>query len=325
MKTAISVSIPSFAKINLDLRVLGRRQDGYHEVRTIYQTISLQDQLRIEYKPSKRIDLDIESSVGIEDNIVLKAARAVLEYLDVTASVRFELNKTIPIGGGLGGGSSNAAAVLLALPALARKRLSMAEIQRLGSWLGSDVPFFFHGGTAIGLGRGTELYPLPDLPAHDGVVVASGIHVSTAEAYQDLGRPFLQADENSAVSDSLTSVDSSHILGEFQAVTWSLDRQPIGQISFVNDFEPVVFSKHAKLAELLQELKQNGGNPVRMTGSGSALFGIFPDSTAAKRAAQKITGATPVCFIRREEYREHWSKALGDMASYCSLFEKTPN
>ena len=192
VKTPKSVSVPCLAKLNLDLRVLHKRSDGFHEVRTVYQTISLEDTLEIQFRPSKSIEIELDSSVEIDDNIVLKAARAVLEYMDFNAAVRFKLNKAIPMGAGLGGGSSNGAAVLMALPALARRRLEIGELQRLASWLGSDVPFFLYGGTALGLGRGTELYPLTDLPPHTGIVVSTGIHVSTAQAYQDLGRPLLE-------------------------------------------------------------------------------------------------------------------------------------
>jgi 4-diphosphocytidyl-2-C-methyl-D-erythritol kinase len=307
--------------LNLDLRVLGKRPDGYHEVRTIYQSISLRDELEIEFRPSRSIDLDLESSVDIDDNIILKAARAVLEYMDVTAHVRFVLKKSIPLGAGLGGGSSNAASILLALPVLARKRLSVPELQRLGTWLGSDVPFFLFGGTALGLGRGTELYPLPDLPAHHGLVVPSDIHVSTAEAYRDLQRPTLQLDDDSDVTDSLTSPGGSPILGEFQAVAWLLDRRPLSQTPLFNDFEPVVFAKHPQLRGILRKLKRHGANPARMTGSGSALFGIWPTAGEAKESARQFSGAVPVKFVRRSEYRNRWKDALGDAASYSALFE----
>ena len=315
MKTPQTVSVPCFAKLNLDLRILGKRADGFHELRTIFQTVSLQDKLTVEYRPSRTIELELDSSVPIDDNIVLKAARAVLEYMDVEASVRFTLHKSIPMGAGLGGGSSNAAAVLLALPALARKQLQIAELQRLGSWLGSDVPFFLFGGTALGLGRGTELYPLPDLPAYNGVVVPSPIHVSTAEAYRDLQRPHLALEDGNSVVESLTSENGSPILGEFQTVAWSIQQQPLGEVPLWNDFESVVFSKHPELAKLQRKLKRSGANPVRMTGSGSALFGLLPGAAEAKQVAQQFPGAVPMKFITRQEYRKRWQGALGTLTS----------
>lgn len=320
-KTLTTVSVPCYAKLNLDLRVLHKRSDGFHEVRTVYQTISLEDTLEIQYRPSKSIDLDLDSSVEIDDNIVLKAARAVLEYMDVNAAVRFRLKKAIPMGAGLGGGSSNGAAVLMALPALAKKRLEIGELQRLASWLGSDVPFFLYGGTALGLGRGTELYPLPDLPGYSGLVVSPGIHVSTSEAYRDLERPLIEEIGSVEAIDSLTSPDASPILGEFQAVAWSMDRRPLDAVPLRNDFESVVFDKHTKLADVLRQLEQSGANPARMTGSGSSIFGIFPDADRARTAAPQIPGAVPFRFVPRQEYRKRWTDALGSLASYTPTCE----
>jgi 4-diphosphocytidyl-2-C-methyl-D-erythritol kinase len=184
----VQVTVPSFAKLNLDLRVLHKRADGYHDLRTIFQTISLKDTLTIDFDFAKRTQIELKSSVDIPDNLVVRSAECVLAALKVKAWVRFALQKRIPIGAGLGGGSSNAAAVLLALPKLAGKQMPQAELFRLAESLGSDVPFFLHGGTALGLGRGTEVYPLTDLPAYAAVVVASGIHVATREAYAALQR-----------------------------------------------------------------------------------------------------------------------------------------
>src|SRR5579871_4955663 len=130
----------SFAKINLDLRVLEKREDGFHELRTVFQTISLADKIEIEYESARRTELLIEDTLAIPDNLVLRAARAALDAMRVHAKVRFRLYKRIPMGGGLGGRSSNAAAVLLALPVLAGRALSLDAMAILGSQLGSDVP-----------------------------------------------------------------------------------------------------------------------------------------------------------------------------------------
>jgi 4-diphosphocytidyl-2-C-methyl-D-erythritol kinase len=311
--------VPSFAKLNLDLRILHRRSDGFHELRTIFQTINLHDNLTIEFKKSRQTRLELDSSEEIEDNIVLKAARAVLEYMDVTAQVHFSLDKKIPIGAGLGGGSSNAAAVLVALPALAGQQLDANVLQRLASWLGSDVPFFLYGGTALGLGRGTELYPLPDIPSHFGVVVPGNVHVSTAEAYRDLQRPLLEGEDESSVTGSLTSDEGFPILGEFQAVAWALNRRPLVEIPFQNQFEPVVMAKYPQLAEIASKLHRSGASLVRMTGSGSAFFGLTVTAAKARQAAQAIPGAIPVKFLTRKQYRKHWAEALGSAAAYSEL------
>lgn len=312
--------VPSFAKLNLDLRVLHKRADGFHELRTIFQTISLCDRLKIEFKKSRQISIELDSTVELEDNVILKAARAVLEYLDVSAHIRFSLQKNIPVGAGLGGGSSNAAAVLIALPALAGKRLDVKALQRLASWLGSDVPFFLYGGTALGLGRGTELYPLPDLDAY-GVVAPGGIHISTAEAYAALNRPTPAVDDGS-ITDSLTSDDGFPILGEFQAVAWALASQPLQEAGLTNDFEAAVLAKHPTLVKMTRQLRRHGANPVRMSGSGSAFFGLTGTLGKAKQIARDVSGTIPIRFVTRREYRKQWMDALGPAAALSVFHEK---
>ncbi len=211
-----TVTVPSLAKLNLDLRVLGKRSDGYHELRTVFQTISLRDSITIGFEFSRRPSLDLDSSVDIPDNLVLRAARVVLDALKIRARVHISLTKKIPMGAGLGGGSSNAAAILIALPALAGKPLSVTQTVRFALELGSDVPFFLYGGTALGVGRGIELYPLADLPSLHALVVSTGIHVSTAEAYRALNR--------ANMTNALTSQGDLPILGEFQSIAWRLSR-----------------------------------------------------------------------------------------------------
>jgi 4-diphosphocytidyl-2-C-methyl-D-erythritol kinase len=313
---ALDIEVPSFAKINLDLRVLHRRPDQFHELRTIFQTISLHDNLRIEFRRASRTELLLDSSIHIEDNIVLRSARAVLDLLKISARVRFSLRKNIPMGAGLGGGSSNAAAVLLALPALAGKPLSRVTLHAVAAELGSDVPFFLYGGTALGLGRGTELYPLPDQPATYVTVVANGTHVSTAEAYRRLNRSSGSTGTH-VVTNALTSPDSSPILREFQSVAWGLDSVPASQLSLHNDFEDAVFVAHPELSALLRKLRRLGANPARMTGSGSALFGLFPSLAEARTAARQFQSgqAHPVRFLSRRQYRARWLRALGPCAA----------
>jgi len=300
----VRVTVPSFAKLNLDLRVLTKRADGYHDLRTVFQTISLRDSLRIDFELGKRTQIDLESSVEIANNLVVRAANLVLTHLKVRARVRFALNKQIPMGAGLGGGSSNAAAVLIALPALAGRRIPLAQRADLAESLGSDVPFFLHGGTALGLGRGTELYPLPDLPQHHVLVVSSGIHVSTAEAYRALGR---------SVANPLTSAQESPILREFQTIAWALDSPALEQLPLKNDFEPAVFKTHPELAAVARKLRRLGAKPAMLTGSGSAVFGVFDSSAGVRRAAGEFRSARtfPVRFVNRRQYQTLWRRALG--------------
>jgi 4-diphosphocytidyl-2-C-methyl-D-erythritol kinase len=219
------------------------------------------------------------------------------------------------MGAGLGGGSSNAAAVLIALPALAARTVSSAELAALGGQLGSDVPFFLHGGTAVGLGRGTELYPLPDLPVLNGLLVANGIHVSTAEAYRALNRASVQSNApgSQIVTNALTTQGESHILGEFQAVVWALRAARIPELAFRNDFEAVVFERHRELGRLVRKLRRLGANPARMTGSGSAVFGLFSSREEARAASIKFPMSTafPFSFVARSRYESRWRRALG--------------
>ncbi len=306
------VTVPSFAKLNLDLRVLSKRPDGYHELRTIFQTISLHDTLDIEFAPAKRTEIHLDSTLEIADNLVVRAANLILEHLNVKAHVRFALAKQIPMGAGMGGGSSNAAASLIALQALSGKRLPFNQLSALAETLGSDVPFFLHGGTALGLGRGTELYPLPDLSRHHALVVSTGIHVSTAEAYKTLRR---------TATNALTSGAESPILREFQAVAWLLDSARLEQLPLKNDFEPVVFQIHPELAAVVRKLRRLGAKPAMMTGSGSALFGVFGSGADVQQAARAFRAVPtyPVRFVSRRQYRTLWRRALG-FASEASCF-----
>ena len=137
-----SARLRSLAKINLDLRILHRRADGFHELRTVFQTVSLADIIEIEFEPARKTTLEIEDSLNIPDNLVLRAAQAALDAIKMHGHVRLKLRKQIPMGAGMGGGSSNAAAVLLALPVLAGKAIAYDKLLPLAAELGSDVPFF---------------------------------------------------------------------------------------------------------------------------------------------------------------------------------------
>ncbi len=300
----MAVSVPSFAKINLDLRVLNKRADGYHEIRTIFQTVSLRDTIRLDYRKSKKTDIQLESSIDIPDNLVVRAAKLVLEHLEATGTVAVRLQKRIPMGAGLGGGSSNAAAVLMALPALMKKKISDSDLLAIGERLGSDVPVFLHGGTVLGIGRGSELYPLTDQPARACTILTSGIHVSTPEAYRNLNR-------------SLTLDTQSPILREFQTNVWRLDESSLDRLPLKNDFEDAVLGNHPELQQLLGKLRRSGAGLARMTGSGSALFGVFPTTADARRAASTFASGTAFAasFVTRRQYQAAFHRALGPRAT----------
>jgi 4-diphosphocytidyl-2-C-methyl-D-erythritol kinase len=287
--------VRALAKINLDLRVLGKRPDGFHELRTVFQTISLADTLEIAYTPARKTSISLVDDLKIDDNLVVRAARLVMEAMRVTGQIEMRLTKRIPMGAGLGGGSSDAAAVLLALPALAGRVIDLQKLSALGEQLGSDVPFFLLGGTAVGIGRGSELIPLPDTPARQGILVAPGIHVNTAQAYRDL-------------SPRLTTELQQNKIFSFQSVTWDTSRLA----GAVNDFESVVFEQHRKLAAIKKRLVRAGASTALMTGSGSALFGLFGDRNGISRA-KELLGAVrtfPIWLVGRARYRALWRQAL---------------
>jgi 4-diphosphocytidyl-2-C-methyl-D-erythritol kinase len=298
------VRLRSLAKINLDLRVLGKRSDGYHELRTIFQTVSLADSIDIDYTPARRSRIEIESPVHLPDNLIAKAADLVLAAMKHRARLHFRLEKKIPMGGGLGGGSSNAAAVLLALPVLAGKPIPLDTLLDLAAKLGSDVPFFLLGGTAIGLGRGTELYPLPGLSSKPAVLACPDVHVSTAAAYVGLKR-------------ELTVTVPSRIMNSFQSFVWRVgERGPGDCWKAVNDFESVVFSQHPQLESIKGKLLKLGAHPALMSGSGSTIFGIFDSRPQRDRAAallrQELRSENiyPVSLVSRRHYRSLWWRQL---------------
>ena len=287
--------VRALAKINLDLRVLGKRPDGFHELRTVFQTISLADTLEIAYTPGRKTAITLADDLRIADNLVVRAARLVMDAMRATGRIEMRLTKRIPMGAGLGGGSSDAAAVLLALPVLVGRAGDLPKLSAIGEQLGSDVPFFLLGGTAVGIGRGSELFPLPDAPAQRGILVAPGIHVNTAQAYRDL-------------SPRLTTELQQNKIFSFQSVTWDTSSLASGR----NDFESVVFEHHRKLATLKKRLVQAGATAALMTGSGSALFGLFPDGNGISRAIELLGDVQtfPISLVGRGRYRALWRRAL---------------
>jgi len=279
---AASVRLRSLAKINLDLRVLDKRPDGYHNLRTIFQTVGLADIVEIDYAPARRLTLHLDSNPPIPGNLMEKAA----EILAIPGRFTMRLTKRIPMGAGLGGGSSNAAATLLAIPALTGKNVPLEKLTALAAQLGSDVPFFLLGGAALGLGRGTELYPLPDLKPFPAIIVTPGVHVSTQEAY--------------AAIDRLTNSELRTLNSELPS----------------NDFEAVVFRRHPQLKLIKGRLLKLGADLALMSGSGSALFGIFAhreNRDSAVVSLRKDFGYDkifPVSLVGRGAYRSLWRRQL---------------
>jgi 4-diphosphocytidyl-2-C-methyl-D-erythritol kinase len=289
------VRIPAFAKINLRLDILGKRPDGFHELRTIFQTISLCDELRLRTSRGREITLRTEGNQSLsaeppQKNLVYRAVNALRRELKIRGGVEIELKKTIPAGRGLGGGSSDAAAALLGYLRLTKKKLPSARLLQIAASLGADVPFFLHGGRALGVNKGDEIYPLPDIPKlHILIVSPKEIHVPTPDAYRWLKAKPL----------ALTKSAVNHKLFEFCALCWSAQGSGLS-----NDFERPVFRRHPRLDRIKRELLQRGAAEASLAGSGSAVFGVFPSPAMARRAAVGFPhDQTFVCeTISRDRY-----------------------
>jgi 4-diphosphocytidyl-2-C-methyl-D-erythritol kinase len=303
------VRIPAFAKINLRLDILGKRGDAYHELRTVFQTISLHDELRLRTSRRPGISLTIHGNEALSreptsKNLVYRAVNALKRELKIRGGVEIELHKTIPAGGGLGGGSSDAAAALQGYLRLTGKNLALERLIEIAVSLGADVPFFLFGGRALGVNKGDELYPLADLPKHSILVVAPrNIHVPTPEAFRWAKAPSLAAVQ----SRQLTKSPDNSKLWKFCALCWSAQLNGLS-----NDFERPVFRRHPRLAILKGDLLRAGATEAMLAGSGSAVFGVFPSPALARRAAVGFpSDQTFVCeTISRERYKRLVKTAL---------------
>ncbi len=280
----------SCAKVNLALSVLGRRADGYHEIRTIFQTIGLWDDL--EFRPSAGLELSCEGLQGVraEDNLVYKAASLLSETLSGNRGVSITLRKRIPAGAGLGGGSGNAAVTLLALRRFWGVDISDGELAGIAARLGSDVPFFLGGGTALGSGRGEQIQPLRDLPRAHLVVIFPAVHVSTAEAYRSLNL-------------GLTYAAEDHRIQRFYG---PLQEGSCGWTGIFNDFEASILAAHPPIREAKELLMERGATASLLSGSGSSVFGFFPDEESASAAARggfpEAWRVFPAKTLSRAEY-----------------------
>ena len=286
------LKLPSFAKINWTLRIFGKRPDGYHEVFTVLQSISLCDELTFELREDAAISLTCDdASIPLDDsNLIIKAARA----LQAEHGVNVHLTKRIPAKGGLGGASSNAAVTLLALNHLWRRELTKTDLLRIASGIGADVPFFLIGGTAEARGTGTEITTSEDAPRSHLIVITPNAAVSTADAYAALKR------------GSLTTSDSASILSSSFAGPLSSDS---GKWPLHNDFEEVIFEIEPEIERARIALLDAGVRGALLAGSGSSVFGIFDDETARDRALGNLRCENgwrvfPCQTLSRAEYHQ---------------------
>lgn len=286
----MAFSLPSFAKINLHLRVLGKRGDGFHEIFTVFQTISLADELTFESSGKLELQCEDPSVPAGDTNLIIRAARE----LSSDRGARITLRKRIPMGGGLGGGSSNAATALIGLNRLWGLERSVKELDLVGAGLGSDVPFFLSGGTAIGSGRGTEIESVEDFGASNLVVVTPDVHVSTGEAYTGIQ------------AENLTIAEANRILRVCRSEAESPD---FLRSALVNDFEPTVFARFPEIGRAKKTLLELGADRVLMSGSGASVFGIFDKEETRQAALKALDNEVnwrkfAVAAVSRDEYRE---------------------
>ncbi len=262
------IRLKAYAKINLGLEVLGKRDDGYHEVHTILQTVSLHDKVTIKLQGE---GIKIRSNSPWvpcnEKNVAYKAAAALLKRNKSRCGAKITIKKNIPIGAGLGGGSSNGAATLLGLNELLELNLSYAELEEIARELGTDVPFFLKGGTALASGRGDQLRFFQGTPCFWGLIVFPNFSVSTSWAYENL-RPPTKSNFN------IEKLINAAQQGDLKAIAENLQ----------NTFESTIFRKYPTLSTMKSGLKKKGAVGASLCGSGSSLFGIFEDKEAAERA-----------------------------------------
>ncbi len=269
-----SVRVEATAKVNIHLRVYRRRNDGFHGILSLFQAVSLSDILHIRsLKEPNIIEIDGHLACPVEESTVFKAVSAYRRITGIRTGVAVSVEKRIPIGAGLGGGSSDAAATLLGLERLLRGGAEPSRLREAALGIGSDVPFFLEGGAAIVSGRGEIIEPIPARTDYAIVIAYPGIPVGTAEAYGLLDR---DRPDDSAEADP----DAASLEGMY--------RGPPEGWSFANSFEPVIFAARPEIGKARDELAGLGSDYTAMSGSGCSVFGIFMDGDAAARARDEM-------------------------------------
>ena len=326
----MSIAVRSFAKINLGLKIGPVRADGFHELRTIYQTIALHDVVRVDVQPGSGIEIRCnDPRVPLdESNTCYQAAERVLKAAKASAKVIVQIEKRLPVQGGLGAGSSNAVATMLGLERALDTKLSAEDKLRIAAEIGSDVPLFLIGGTVLGIGHGEEVCPLQDLPRMHLVVVTPPIAVSTPKA-------FAQWDRLVAGEAELTGAGAAGTINKFgQAVDAWLSESVFSRVvsasepasgvpavggdraetplldlvraGIENDFERVVFPEYPDLSEVKRVLEREGARYASLSGSGSTLYGVFGTGEEAQAAAARMSAsgqaAVATTTLTREEY-----------------------
>ncbi|MGA9797456.1 MAG: 4-(cytidine 5'-diphospho)-2-C-methyl-D-erythritol kinase [Terriglobales bacterium] len=343
----MTIRVRSFAKINLGLCIGAARPDGFHDLRTVYQMIALHDLIGVQVGRGTGIEIRCDDARVPEDqtNTCYRVAERAMHALGASQRVIITIDKRLPVQGGLGAGSGNAVATLLALERALKKKLPGAERLRIAAEVGSDLPLFLVGGTVLGVGHGEEVYPLPDLPPVCCVVATPEIGVSTPGAFADWdamvgsgerpaklrsartaegGRPHVDR-ANAKLTPQLPS---DRMIQFGRAVSAWLGGQPLSGVpvskgrgraetslldlvrtGIENDFERVVFPKYPELREVKSVLERAGAFYASLSGSGSALYGLFASRRAGQRAAARLgRDGVPAVVSTTLTRRQYWKK-----------------
>jgi 4-diphosphocytidyl-2-C-methyl-D-erythritol kinase len=297
-RQSMAVTVRSFAKINLGLSIGPRREDGFHELLTVYQTIGLHDLITVTAKRGSGIEIRCADPRVPQDNsnTCYRIAEKALHTLKIERRIVIEIEKRLPVQGGFGGASANAIATLLALELALDKvlktKLSAPDRFRIAADVGSDLPLFLVGGTVLGVGRGEQVYPLQDLPAAACVVVTPEVGVSTPKAFAEWDRKLTVPNP----SDTMIELGrrlSAWLSESYSGAPFRRGRRENPLLELVragikNDFEQVVFPEYPELSAVKRALERAGARYTSLSGSGSALYGLFASKQEASKAAVKL-------------------------------------
>ncbi len=282
-----SINLKAYAKINLGLDVIGKRPDGYHEVRMVMQTIKLHDKISINIinNPNIQIETNLHYLPTNENNIVYKAASLIREKNNITEGVHINIEKKIPVSAGLAGGSSDAAATLVGMNTLFDLGLSLEELMKLGVSLGADVPYCITGGTVLAEGIGEELTPLPPFPNCHILIVKPSINVSTKDVYGNLDLNTINDHPN--IDGIVNGINKKDLYS-------SIDH-------FGNLLEYVTTNKYSEINQIKKSMIKHGALTSMMTGSGPTVFGIFDNKKTAEDAFYhfKVANFSHQVFLTR--------------------------